>query len=77
MVVNDEELFYQHETYIKKADNLLIKKMTGIFSPCKNSFKETKKKWFRWINCHITTMDKCVTLSVFGGLVRYFFSTKL
>lgn len=44
MVVNDEELFYQHETYIKKADNLLIKKMTGIFSLCKNSFKETKKK---------------------------------
>lgn len=39
LIVNYEESFYQHEICTqKKSYNLLIQKMTGIFSPRKFSF---------------------------------------
>lgn len=43
MVVNDEELFYQHETCIKKADNLLIKKWPEFSVLAKIHLKKLKK----------------------------------
>lgn len=53
VIANDEESFTQHVICTQKTDNLLNKKMTGIFSPCKNSFRDTKRKLFRRKNDHI------------------------
>lgn len=52
MIANDEESCTQHVICTQKTDNLL-KKMTGIFSPCKNSFRDTKRKLFQRKKCHI------------------------
>lgn len=46
MIANDEESFTQHVICTQKTDNLLNKKMTGIFSPCKIHLEILKGNYF-------------------------------